>query len=175
MHCAAHVHVRAASSESDHVTVHVAPTRTDAPHVHARCASFALRTHVSIGVQTRVAAPPLHLSSDSKAASRIAAALSRPHKVLRASRLIFGLPQSLARVVRLRAMSAASSSVAVSAQTAAARDRVVYASPVPSDIAISQALVPLDISAVAADAGILASELDLYGTDKAKVHLSLWP
>ena len=65
------------------------------------------------------------------------------------------------------------SSVAVSAQTAAARDRVVYASPVPSDIAISQALVPLDISAVAADAGILASELDLYGTDKAKVHLSL--
>ena len=63
--------------------------------------------------------------------------------------------------------------VAVTAQVASARDRVVYASPVPSDISISQALIPLPISAVAADAGILPEELEPYGADKAKVSLSV--
>ena len=76
-------------------------------------------------------------------------------------------------------MSSASSAsthvaaVAVTAQVAAARDRVVYLSPVPSDIAVSQALVPLPISAVAADAGILPEELEPYGADKAKVSLAV--
>jgi hypothetical protein len=56
---------------------------------------------------------------------------------------------------------------------ASARDRVKYLSPVPSDINISQALTALPISAIAADAGILPEELDPYGSDKAKVHLSV--
>lgn len=44
---------------------------------------------------------------------------------------------------------------------------------VPSDIEIAQSVEPLNISEVAADLGILPEELDLYGTDKAKVHLSV--
>ena len=45
--------------------------------------------------------------------------------------------------------------------------------PVPSDIAIAQAAVPLPISQVAAEAGILDAECDAYGKTKAKVHLSI--
>jgi methylenetetrahydrofolate dehydrogenase (NADP+) / methenyltetrahydrofolate cyclohydrolase / formyltetrahydrofolate synthetase len=42
--------------------------------------------------------------------------------------------------------------------------------PVPSDIEISQAQTPKDIADVAAESGILASELELYGRNKAKVN-----
>ena len=54
-----------------------------------------------------------------------------------------------------------------------ARDRVKYVVPVPSDITVSQSLEPFHISEVAAAAGILPSELDLYGPQMAKVHLSV--
>lgn len=45
--------------------------------------------------------------------------------------------------------------------------------PVPSDIEIAQSVEPISIDKVAAEIGILPEELDLYGTDKAKVHLSV--
>lgn len=45
--------------------------------------------------------------------------------------------------------------------------------PVPNDIEIAQSVEPISISKVAAEIGILPEELDLYGTDKAKVHLSI--
>jgi len=45
--------------------------------------------------------------------------------------------------------------------------------PVPSDIEIAQSVEPVPINKVAAEIGILPEELDLYGTDKAKVHLSI--
>src|SRR5277367_2256426 len=44
---------------------------------------------------------------------------------------------------------------------------------VPSDIEIAQAATPLPIDQIAAEAGILDEELDLYGKTKAKVHLSI--
>ncbi len=44
---------------------------------------------------------------------------------------------------------------------------------VPSDIEIAQSVEPQHISEIAAELGILPEELDLYGTDKAKVHLSV--
>ena len=44
---------------------------------------------------------------------------------------------------------------------------------VPSDIEIAQAATPLPINQIAAEAGILADELELYGKTKAKVHLSI--
>jgi formyltetrahydrofolate synthetase len=44
---------------------------------------------------------------------------------------------------------------------------------VPSDIVIAQAATPLPIGQIAAEAGILPEELDLYGQTKAKVHLSI--
>jgi formyltetrahydrofolate synthetase len=46
-------------------------------------------------------------------------------------------------------------------------------SPVPSDIDIAQAATPIPIDKIAADAGILPDELELYGKSKAKVHLSI--
>ncbi|CAN6609306.1 C-1-tetrahydrofolate synthase, cytoplasmic [Trichomonascus vanleenenianus] len=45
--------------------------------------------------------------------------------------------------------------------------------PVPSDIAISRAQRPKNVSDVAAECGILPSELEMYGNVKAKVKLSL--
>ena len=45
--------------------------------------------------------------------------------------------------------------------------------PVPSDIAISQAVAPLRIEAIAEANGLLADELTLYGRTKAKVALSV--
>ena len=45
--------------------------------------------------------------------------------------------------------------------------------PVPSDIEIAQAATPDPISQIAAEAGILPEELELYGNSKAKVSLSL--
>ena len=44
---------------------------------------------------------------------------------------------------------------------------------VPSDIEIAQAATPIPIDKIAAEAGILPDELDLYGKSKAKVHLSV--
>lgn len=44
---------------------------------------------------------------------------------------------------------------------------------VPSDIEIAQAAKPIPIEHVAAEAGILSEELELYGRTKAKVHLSI--
>jgi formyltetrahydrofolate synthetase len=45
--------------------------------------------------------------------------------------------------------------------------------PVPSDIAIAQAAIPVPIAQIAAEAGILDAECDAYGKTKAKVHLSI--
>ena len=45
--------------------------------------------------------------------------------------------------------------------------------PVPSDIEIAQAATPLPITQIAAEAGILPDELELYGKSKAKVHLAV--
>ena len=44
---------------------------------------------------------------------------------------------------------------------------------VPSDIEIAQAAKPISIEKIAAEAGILSDELELYGKSKAKVHLSI--
>ncbi|HEY1756692.1 MAG TPA: formate--tetrahydrofolate ligase [Bryobacteraceae bacterium] len=45
--------------------------------------------------------------------------------------------------------------------------------PVPSDLAIAQAATPVPIDRIAHEAGILPDELELYGKNKAKVHLSI--
>lgn len=45
--------------------------------------------------------------------------------------------------------------------------------PVPSDIEIAQAQTPVPISQIAAEVGILPEELLPYGTEKAKVRLSV--
>ncbi len=45
--------------------------------------------------------------------------------------------------------------------------------PVPSDLEIAQAAKPQPIDKIAAEAGILPDELELYGKNKAKVHLSI--
>ncbi len=44
---------------------------------------------------------------------------------------------------------------------------------VPSDIEIAQSATPIPIDKIAAEAGILPDEIDLYGKTKAKVHLSV--
>lgn len=44
---------------------------------------------------------------------------------------------------------------------------------VPKDIEIAQAAAPIPIDRIAAEAGILPDELELYGKNKAKVHLSI--
>jgi formyltetrahydrofolate synthetase len=44
---------------------------------------------------------------------------------------------------------------------------------VPSDLEIAQAATPIPIEKIAAAAGILPEELELYGKTKAKVHLSI--
>ena len=44
---------------------------------------------------------------------------------------------------------------------------------VPKDIEIAQAASPIPIDRIAAEAGILPEELELYGKNKAKVHLSI--
>jgi len=45
--------------------------------------------------------------------------------------------------------------------------------PVPGDLEIAQAAVPVPIARIAHEAGILPDELELYGKHKAKVHLSI--
>jgi formyltetrahydrofolate synthetase len=44
---------------------------------------------------------------------------------------------------------------------------------VPRDIEIAQASTPIPIDQIAAEVGILPEELELYGKNKAKVHLSI--
>src|SRR3984885_13839231 len=44
---------------------------------------------------------------------------------------------------------------------------------VPKDIEIAQASTPIPIDLIAREAGILPEELELYGKNKAKVHLSI--
>lgn len=73
----------------------------------------------------------------------------------------------------LRKMASASAASAVSPLVAEARDRVHYLEKVPGDIDISQSLKHIPITKIAADAGILESELAPYGDDKAKVSLSV--
>ncbi len=46
-------------------------------------------------------------------------------------------------------------------------------SRVPSDIEIAQAATPIPIDKIAAEVGILPDELELYGKNKAKVHLEI--
>ena len=46
-------------------------------------------------------------------------------------------------------------------------------SRVPSDLEIAQAAIPITIDKIAAEAGILPDELELYGKSKAKVHLEI--
>ena len=46
-------------------------------------------------------------------------------------------------------------------------------SRVPSDLEIAQAATPIPIDQIAAEAGILPDELELYGKNKAKVHLEI--
>lgn len=45
--------------------------------------------------------------------------------------------------------------------------------PVPSDIEIAQAFEPLPISKIATQVGLLAEELEVFGTTKAKVRLTV--
>ena len=70
-------------------------------------------------------------------------------------------------------MSASAASGAATPLIAEASARVRVLSPVPSDIDVSQSLAALPIARVAADAGLLEGEYDLYGAVKAKVHLSV--
>jgi formyltetrahydrofolate synthetase len=56
---------------------------------------------------------------------------------------------------------------------ATTRRTLKIVSPVPSDIEIAQSVDPMPITDVAREAGILAEELDPYGSYKAKVHLSV--
>jgi formyltetrahydrofolate synthetase len=48
-----------------------------------------------------------------------------------------------------------------------------FLNPVPSDLAIAQAATPVPIDRIAQEAGVLPDELELYGKNKAKVHLSI--
>jgi formyltetrahydrofolate synthetase len=45
--------------------------------------------------------------------------------------------------------------------------------PVPSDIEISQHILPKNITEIAESCGLLPNEYDLYGTTKAKVSLNV--
>lgn len=45
--------------------------------------------------------------------------------------------------------------------------------PVPSDIEISQHILPKHIAEIAESCGLLPHEYDLYGTTKAKVSLNV--
>lgn len=53
------------------------------------------------------------------------------------------------------------------------RPKMECKSPVPSDIEIAQAATIVPINTIAREAGINDDELDLYGKNKAKVHLSV--
>jgi len=51
--------------------------------------------------------------------------------------------------------------------------KLTPAQKVPSDIEIAQSVPSLPIMEIAADAGILPEEIDLYGKYKAKVSLNV--
>jgi formyltetrahydrofolate synthetase len=57
--------------------------------------------------------------------------------------------------------------------SATARKLTNIQARVPSDIEIAQSVAPIPIDRIAAEAGILPEELELYGKTKAKVHLSI--
>ncbi|KAG1660206.1 C-1-tetrahydrofolate synthase, cytoplasmic [Nymphon striatum] len=50
---------------------------------------------------------------------------------------------------------------------------LITQSPVPSDIDVALSQIPKDISMLASEVGILSSEIDLYGSKKAKVSLKV--
>lgn len=52
-------------------------------------------------------------------------------------------------------------------------NKITPKAQVPSDIEIAQSVKPQHISQIAKDLGVLPEELELYGNDKAKVHLSV--
>lgn len=52
----------------------------------------------------------------------------------------------------------------------AERPPLVVRRPVPSDIEVSQSVVPEHADRIAANAGILPDEVELYGRYKAKVY-----
>jgi formyltetrahydrofolate synthetase len=54
-----------------------------------------------------------------------------------------------------------------------ARKLTKLLSPVPSDIEIAQAAIPVPIETIAAEAGVKSDELELYGHTKAKVQLKI--
>lgn len=51
--------------------------------------------------------------------------------------------------------------------------QIDFLDPVPSDITISQSIVPLSIDKIAAAIGVLDTECDLYGRNKAKISLAV--
>ena len=51
--------------------------------------------------------------------------------------------------------------------------KVIPKTQVPSDIEIAQSVAPIHISKIAESVGLLPSEIELYGNNKAKVHLSV--
>ena len=51
--------------------------------------------------------------------------------------------------------------------------KVIPKPKVPSDIEIAQSVTPIHISKIAESIGLLPSEIELYGDNKAKVHLSV--
>src|SRR3974390_2359845 len=57
--------------------------------------------------------------------------------------------------------------------TATARKLTNIQTRVPSYIEIAQSVAPIEINRIAEAAGILQNELELYGKNKAKVHLSI--
>jgi formyltetrahydrofolate synthetase len=56
---------------------------------------------------------------------------------------------------------------------AAFRSKIVFQDPVPSDIEVSQSIEPAPIGLIGDEIGLLAEEVLLYGTNKAKVSLSV--
>jgi formyltetrahydrofolate synthetase len=50
---------------------------------------------------------------------------------------------------------------------------VVFQSPVPSDIEVSQSITTVPINQIADSVGLLPGEYDLYGSNKAKISLKV--
>ena len=50
---------------------------------------------------------------------------------------------------------------------------IVFQTPVPSDIEVSQAITPIPIGKIAESIGVLPSEYDLYGQTKCKISLKV--
>ena len=53
------------------------------------------------------------------------------------------------------------------------RTPLVFMDPVPSDIEVSQSIVPAPIGQIAESVGVLPEEYDLYGSCKAKISLKV--